>query len=794
MTNDIQLTVAIGANANSVKWKNQKMRWSDLAEKLKTAVRTNETLSQFLRYSKADQGRIKDVGGFVGGTVLNGKRRVNNVLNRQLVTLDIDYGHKHFIEDFQLMYDYAAVIHATHKSSPENPRYRIIIPLDREVTPEEYGAISRRIAEDIGQELFDKSTFQVNRLMFWPSVPCDVEYEYYRQEGPVLCADDVLDTYFDWKDVGEWPMMDDENKAISLSVKKQEDPTSKSGVIGAFCRTYDVHEAISAFLSDVYEEAGDNRYTYMKGSTSAGVIVYDDLFSYSHHGTDPAGNRLCNAFDLVRIHKFGYLDEGSRTENSSAKSMKAMEEFAAKDPKVKHVIADEKLESAKYDFGSLEEEFEEEEDEGSDAWVEELEIDTKGNYTSTAQNLNIIVKNDKVIKNCFKYNTFDGKYYISRSLPWRKLRNGEPEPLRDVDFSGIRNYIESVYGIVSVGKIDDAIKLEFERNSYHPIQEYLNSLEWDGRSRVDYLLTDYFGVEDNAYSRAAIRKTLCGAVARVFCPGVKFDLALILVGPQGSYKSTFINHLGKKWFSDTFSTVQGKEAFEQVRGAWLIEMAELTGLKKAEVESVKQFISKREDQYRPAFGRVIEVFPRQCVFIGTTNSHDFLKDPTGNRRFMPVDCCPENAIKSVAEDLEEEVDQIWAEAVALYKAGEPLYLQDEAKQIASTEQKKHSESDERTGIIEEYLDKSYPENWVSYTMYERLDWLSDPLAKKGTEPKKYTCIAEIWCECLGRKKEDLSRYNSREINDIMRGLEDWEYVSSTRYFPLYGKQKYYQKK
>ena len=251
-------------------------------------------------------------------------------------------------------------------------------------------------------------------------------------------------------------------------------------------------------------------------------------------------------------------------------------------------------------------------------------------------------------------------------MPWRKIQG--IEPMRDVDYSGIRNYIECIYGITSSQKIDDAIAIAVEKFSFHPIRDYINNLNWDGTHRIDSLLIDYFGADDSLYTRASIRKALCAAVARVFNPGTKYDMVLVLVGPQGTYKSTFFKRLGMAWFSDTFSTFQGKESFEQLQGAWLIEMAELSGLKKAEVEQVKQYISKCEDMFRPAYGRTIETYKRQCVFFGTTNNMDFLKDPTGNRRFNPVDAHIERRTKHVIYDLtQSEVDQIWAEAYVLWK-------------------------------------------------------------------------------------------------------------------------------
>ena len=788
---DENLSIAVGLNVSSKVWKNTKTTWSNLVQKLATPVVTAETYKRFMSATKEEQSKIKDVGGFVGGFLTNGRRDKTNVLYRQLITLDIDFSHENFWWDFTMLFDCAAVIHSTHKSCPEKPRHRLIIPLDREVSQEEYQAIARKVAGDLNIDLFDQSTFDVNRLMFWPSVSSDIEYYFEFQDGPFLEADYILGLYDDWHDTSEWPTATDSTDVIMQAIKKQEDPEDKKGIIGVFCRTYTIQEAIETFLSDVYTPAGEGRYTYINGSTAAGLIVYDDKFAYSHHGTDPAGGRLCNAFDLVRIHKFGHLDTGKEKEDKDKKSFNAMEEFASKDSTTKKHIAEEKFAEAKFEFA--EEAKAEVPEEYDTSWTEELDANTKGEYDNSANNLNIIIQHDQFLKDVFKLNIFDNKRYVTRSLPWRKVDT--VEPLRDVDYSGVRNYIECVYGIVSSQKVDDALALEFEKKKFHPIREYICAQKWDGIPRVNTLLIDYFGAEDNTYTRAAIRKTLVAAVARVFEPGIKFDTALILVGEQGTYKSTFVKKLGMEWFSDTFTTVQGKESFEQIQGAWLIEMAELSGLKKAEVESIKHYISKREDMFRPAYGRTVETYKRQCVFFGTTNNKDFLRDPTGNRRFMPIDVRPEYATKSVNDDLtQDEVNQIWAEAYQLYLAKEPLYLVGDEDIIAKIEQHKHSEADERKGIIEEYLNTKFPDDWDKMDLYDRRRWLEDPLSKNGTVQKDFVCIAEVWCECLGKDKTEMSRYNTREVNEILRSLPEWEAIASTKNFPLYGKQKYYKRK
>lgn len=787
---DANLSIAIGLSVASKVWKNTKITWSALVQKLSEPVVTAETYKQFMHATKDEQSKIKDVGGFVGGFLTNGRRDKSNVLYRQLIALDIDFSHENIWWDFTMLFDCAAAIHSTHKSCAEKPRHRLIIPLDREVSQEEYQAIARKVAGDLNIDLFDQSTFDVNRLMFWPSISSDAEYYFEYQDGPFLEADYILGLYNDWHDTSEWPTATDSSDIIRQAIKKQEDPENKKGIVGLFCRTYTIQEAIATFLSDVYEPAGEDRYTYINGSTAAGLIVYDDKFAYSHHGTDPAGGRLCNAFDLVRIHKYGHLDTGKEKNEQDKKSFKAMEEFATKDSQTKKHIAEEKLAEAKFEFAEDVELSEEEQD---NSWTSELTVNTKGEYENSANNLNIIFQFDPFLKNAFKLNTFDNKRYVTKTLPWRKI--DDVEPLRDVDYSGVRNYIECIYGIVSSQKVDDALALEIEKKKFHPIVNYIKSLQWDGTPRVNTLLIDYFGAEDNAYTRAAIRKMLCAAVTRVFHPGTKFDTALILVGPQATYKSTFVKKLGKNWFSDTFTTVQGKESFEQIQGAWLVEIAELSGLKKAEVETIKHYISKCEDSFRPAYGRTIETYKRQCVFFGTTNSKDFLRDPTGNRRFLPIDVRPEYATKNVAQELtEEEVDQVWAEAYEMYKQGESLYMTGEEDIIAKIEQHKHSEQDERKGIIEEYLNAKYPDNWSSMDLYDRRRWLEDPLSQAGTIQKDFVCVAEIWCECLGKEKNDMSRYNTRDINDILRSLPEWEASTSTKNFSIYGKQKYYKRK
>lgn len=805
MQHDDIICVAVGMGARSLTWRNTEIRWSKMVEKLCTENRTNETYQEYIKAKKEEQSKIKDVGGYVGGYLSNGKRSPKNVVYRQLITLDIDYAYNDFWEDFKMIYNSAAVLHSTHKHCDASPRYRLIMPISREVTADEYVAIARKVAGTLGIEVFDNTTFETNRLMFWPSSSIDAKYVAEVQDGPWIDADAVLNSYLDWRDITLYPTSDKRNSEVKAGVDKQEDPRNKKGIVGFFCKTYSITEVIEKHLSEVYVPTTiEDRFSYVKGTTSAGLMVYNDLFAFSHHGTDPCSNKTCNAFDLVRIHLYGHLDDGEVEKNTyKAKSFAAMDEACRKDPKVLKTIAYENMVSAKYDFnqdyedGIVPQEVVELEEaavaEDDLEWMTKLDANTKGEYLSTASNISKILAHDARLKNIFKQNLFDNKKYIFKSLPWRKINSFEP--IKDVDYSGVRNYIESIYGVSSAQKVEDSLKLEFEKNSFHPVKDYLTHLHWDGVKRIDSLLIDFFGATDNVYTMEAIRKTLVGAVARIFNPGCKFDLVLVLVGPQGTMKSTFFKKLGREWFSDTFFTVQGKDALEQIQGAWIIEMAELSGMRKSDVETTKHFISKQEDTFRPAYARTAETYKRQCVIVATTNEDDFLTDASGNRRFNPVKVNKDRVTKDVFGELDPIVDQIWAEAVYMYNKGEKLIMSEEAEFIAKGEQLKHSKVDDRTGIIEHYLETKITENWDDMEIpVRRLFLEGDALTQKGTITRDFVCMAEIWCECLGNEKDTMDRYKTRDINEILKGLDGWEYVQSTKNFKLYGKQKYYQRK
>ncbi|WP_240646569.1 virulence-associated E family protein [Chitinophaga rhizosphaerae] len=646
----------------------------------------------------------------------------------------------------------------------------------------------------VGIELFDPTTYQPERLMYWPSTAKDGVYRFEHQDGPWLCADDVLASYRDWRDSSEWPTSSRESDITLRELRKQGDPLLKPGIIGAFCRTYSIGEAIEVYLSDVYDTCDvADRFTYKEGSTSAGLVVYDDKYAYSHHGTDPTSGKLCNAFDLVRLHRFGLQDEDAREDTPSNKlpSFLAMQELAAKDPQVRRQLGAERLGEAHADFSDDLQELDAEP--ASDEWLADMDVDKKGNYYSTIDNIMRVLQNDPALKGRFALNQFERREVALKNLPWRKV-TPQTAYLTDVDDAGVRHYLESVYNITGVQKVQDGMNLVTAANGFHPVRQYLEGLKWDGVPRVDQLLIDYLGAEDNIYVRTVIRKVLVAAVTRIFRPGAKFDYMIVTVGPQGKKKSSLIDALGGAWYSDSLTTVQGKDAYEAVQGVWILEMAELAGLKRAEVEIVKHFISKRVDRYRVAYGRRVEDFPRQCILWGTSNNRNFLRDPTGNRRFWPVDIHVTPPTKDVFVHLtEEERGQVWAEAMELYRAGEPLFLPKEIEDMATAVQAEHAEHDERAGMIARYLDTLLPDNWEQMDIYQRRAFLAgDELAAPGTHQRTRVCVAEIWCEVLGGQQKEMNKYNTKEVHDMMRAMKGWDECRSAKSrFGFYGLQKGY---
>lgn len=770
-------TICTGNSRLSDVWPATEVTFDELYERLKTPLRTSETADQYKKMPKAEREVAKDKGGFMMGKLKGTRRKKEEVVSRSGIMLDGDKLREDFLDWYRVSHQYKSIFYTTHSHTPEAPRGRIVIPATRDMTPEEANAISRYLAAWVGINQIDPCSFKVNQMMYWPTCPSDGEYICELMDGEELDPDKFLSAYSDWKDVMKLPRTPGEKKAVENGLKKQEDPLVKDGIVGDWCRAHSISDVMENELSDVYAPtAVDGRYDFIPGEGSAGVVVYDDKFAYSHHATDPAGGKLLNAFDLVRVHRFG--------EDDPKKSFNDMAEYAMKDPAVQAEALKRKQRQAISDFDT--------EDDEDESWKKQLQYEKKTMaLKNNLHNIRLIMQHDPFMRHIVFNQLADGME-IRGNVPWK-----HPGKFwRDADDSQLICYVDDKYGTFSQRNYDIAVTKSVDDRSYHPIREYFDSLtEWDGIPRVETVMIDYLGAADTPYVRAATRKTLCAARRRILAPGVKFDYIPVLNGPQGIGKSTLIARLGMEWYSDSLnlSDMNDKTAAEKLQGYWILEIGELAGMKKADLDKVKAFISRQDDKYRASFGRRVTPHPRQCIFFGTTNSENgYLRDITGNRRYWNIKV--DGKGKYHSWDLDQDtVNQIWAE-VKILEPDEKLFLPPELEEYAKGEQRDAMEQDDREGIVREYLDTLLPENWDEMDIYDRRRYIQepdDPTRPAGTVRRETVSNMEIWCECFGKPKEDLKYADSYAISSIMTKIEGWSKPEKRKRLAIYGRQRVY---
>lgn len=795
LQHDRQITISVGKSRKDMNWLPQTMTVSDLYAKFEKPIRGVETLVNYLKLKKSQQDDLKDVGGFVAGTLAGGRRKASAVTGRDLITLDFDtipaYGAPAVLQTLENM-GCSYLVYSTRKHCETAPRLRILLPTDRTTTAEEYEAVARRIAAMIGIQMADPTTFEPSRLMYWPSCCADSEYICKYKDAPFVSVESILGTYKDWHNWDEWPQVPGAISYQKLAVR-QGDPETKPGVVGAFNRTYDVLRAMTDLLPGIYDPCDNdpNRYTYLGGSTTGGAVIYDDgKFLFSHHATDPCSGKLVNAFDLVRLHKYGDLDDDAApgTPNNRLPSFAAMCTFAVQDSAVSALMARERSQQAVQDFEGVSAT---NEDDPAN-WMQKLALHQQtGAVKATIDNVIIILDNDPLLKGKFALNKFAGRGEVLGALPWdteshRRLWS-------DTDSNGLYWYIEKVYQISGRGCIDAALDIHAATHAFNEVQDYLKRLVWDGVPRLDGLFIEYLGAEETPYNRAVCRKSFTAAVARAMEPGCKYDNMLILCGRQGLGKSTILDKMSHGWYNDSIRTFEGKEASELLQGVWIVEVAELDAFRRTDVARIKQFLSLRADRYRAAYGRNVKELPRCCVFFGTCNQMDFLQDPTGNRRFWPVDVGKIPPVKNVWRDLtSEEIDQIWAEAKARWQMGEATYLSGELEEVAFEKQEQHREASAREGLIQDFVLQKVPSDWSKWPIDRRRDyWAQTAHGDYTLVDRDRICALEVWCELFNGSVRDIKSSDTREINAVLQNIPGWVRSDKPQRFGPYVVQRGY---
>lgn len=832
-----ELKISTAPSKTAARWTNQLTTLQDLTAKAYDPAVVDCIVAEYEKLAKGEKDKCKDVGGFVGGHLKNGRRRKGHVLARSLVTLDLD----NLPADVDLAavlaetLPYAWLAHTTLSHTADNQRWRVWLWLTRDVTADEYGAVARRTAQDInpGLDWFDPTTFEPERLMYWPATLTDGDYHVkVSSKKDILNPDDFLARFDVWQDVTTWPGITPDQAKAYLDRGKLDDPRDKPGMLGAFNRAYPITRAIETFLSDVYKPGTTkDRYTYTGGTSSNGLIVYNGgFFAYSQHATDPAADgHSHSAFDLVRIHRFGDLDADTTAGTPANKmpSYVAMLDFVNDDPGAKaenakataamidqvfQPVAVENEVSAPGPAGEPSKEAkqlpaadtDEVEKTSNKDWLLDLETKKDGGFKDTIGNFELILQNDPRF-NHIAWNSHASQLEVRdpQKLPWDQVKPG----WTDNDEARLKTEIARTYGgLYAPTKMNDALLSTASARAFHPVRNYFdNLLPWDGVERLDTLLVDTLGAEDTPYTRAVTRKTFVAAHRRTFQPGCKFDHVLTLVGPQGVGKSTIFARMAGQWFSDslTITDMKDKTGAEKLLGNLIVELSELAGMRKAEAEPVKGFISRTEDKFRPAYGRVVQTFPRQCIIVGSTNADEgFLRDTTGNRRWWPVTVTGQGWLGKPHDLDQHTIDQLWAEARHRDLADEDLYLTGEVLEAAEHIQAESVEADDRIGIVQEYLDKVLPPNWDIIPLDARRVWLEDGtlpdhLREVGmwdhTIQRTTVSKIEIWSECFGRDPDAMRKIDSHEITAIMQQIEGWEDSGRRARLPLYGQQRVFKK-
>lgn len=553
MINDRLLVISVGNSRKSTNWVRTEIMWSEFVNRLRTPQRTPETIEEYLNMTKAQQGQLKDIGGFVGGALNGTQRKAKNVTGRDLVTLDMDNIASGETDNVLRTIDSLGAgyaVYSTRSHADFRPRLRVIMPLDRTVTADEYEPIARKLASYIGLQMCDPTTFEASRLMYWPACSRDSNYVFVAGDKPFVSADGILNQYTDWHDVTVWPQIPGEVTKAKALLAKQADPTSKEGIVGAFCRTFNIYQAIEHFIPHAYDTTEhDDRLTYTGGSTVAGAVIYDGgNFLYSHHATDPCSGQLVNAFDLVRLHLYGDQDEGAKpgTPPNKLPSYQEMKKLAMGNAAVTRDLNEHFSAKASDFFTSLDKNAAPQPDKPDIEWMASAKLDydqNTGRPKKTRDNIMRILQHDPLLAGKIAVDDFAVRGLALGSLPWN------PEDGRrlwtDTDDAGVAWYLENKFDITGKDKIDGALLLVSESNKINEVKDYLTALEWDKTPRLDTVLTDYLGADDTPYTRAVARKSLTAAVARVMQPGCKYDYVPVFVGPQGIGKSTFLATLGK---------------------------------------------------------------------------------------------------------------------------------------------------------------------------------------------------------------------------------------------------------
>lgn len=719
----------------------------------------------------------KQAGNYVLGRFKSKRRTKATLIDRCAITLDADSADEDFVGSVMENVPGRALVHTTYSSTPDSLRYRVIIPMARRVDPEQYGKCAAVLMEHIGKEYFDPGSVQGERYMFKPGTQ-DPEWFHWQEINPgadPMYPDSLLEQY----------SPEETTIAPPKVSKRKRDPYELEGTVGIFNRCYrDLDELVRVYDLPYEREAADRyRLVGAGGASGMGPIEDAEGLYYSHHSHDPAYGQTCNAFDLVRLHRFGDQDSSEDLKKPviRRKSHQMMLDLAVQDPKV---LAETVGSDFSQDMEDLADTLE------GDQWRTKLTRNSKtAKVKDEVHNWDLITKNDPVFSVIFR-NELTFSTEISGDLPWRKLERGR-ETFNTADHSQLMFYLEREYGFRPAKYlVEDLVRNVAEQHIRNPVRDYLLSLKWD---KVPRLETSLPGVKDTKYTRMVARKSLVAAVARMLVPGCKWDHMLVIYGKEGLGKTFWIDKMARGW-SAPLGRLGDKDTLLSLQRSWIVTSDEGHSLKKADFDAQKEFLTRTEDVFRLPYERETQAHKRHCVIWGTTNDEVFLRRQEGNRRFLIVEAEEQIDFDSLTDDY---VDQVWAEAVDMFYHGEKLYLDKDEAEMAALEREPFIEEDAQEGVITRYLDMKVPANWNHMSPDSRKMWIvnrEDGFEKEGVFQQDRVCSLQLWVEAFGQDIGKHRRMDLLEITNIMKRQKDWVRIPGRHRMPGYGPQMIFERR
>lgn len=771
------LSIATAPKRNSRHWVQGEISWEEILEWVDSPGDKKESGNYLLGTIR--ETTVRHRAGAVHRSCTNIHRRKNAIVSRSAIALDVDFPDKDFVSRVEMLGDFTALIHTTFSSAPDELRYRVIIPTDRDMAPDEYILCATTIMKQLGEDQFDPGSGQPERYMFRPAAQREDWFSSWVIPGSLASVDTLLKESEEFED-------DLRDVPMPTFGRSKRDPFSLGGAIGAFNRAYQDLQLLIEEYQLPYEPAGDNRWHLIGSRSQAGMGLAAEGIIYSHHANDPAYGQACTAFDLARLHLYGELDEkvSGNTKVSELPSQKAMLELAGEDALVRQ-------EMAKGDFDDIiaANDFPRDELTAADLKLQVSRRPSDGQMKDVIGNWDLLMNGDPIFCSLY-FNELTMSVETTGPLPWRSDDRVEADPVfGEADRVEFQHYIEREYKIRPGGdRLAGMILAVANRRPSHPIRDYLESLEWDGEERLE---TSLPGVLPTPYTRMVARKCLVAAVARIFEPGCKWDHTLILHGPEGLGKSMWINRMSQGYTAN-LGRIGDKDTLLIAQRTWILTSDEGHSLRKSDADATKEFLTRQEDVFRMPFDRETRAHPRRFVIWGTTNDEVFLRQQEGNRRYLIVRCEEPVDFESLTD---QWIDQVWAEAVHLYREGELLYFDAEESMIAAEARELFIEEDALAGVLSEYLDQKVPSSWESMSPDQRVSWMdnrADGFVPEGTETIEYVCTSQLWTEALRKPIGDHRRSDLIEIGKSLRRL-GWEPQARRQRITGYGPQNVFRR-